>query len=214
MAKYVCTVCGYIYDGSDGPWEDLPESWECPLCGAAKSEFELLEEAPSDVKPVSESKDPVEFKEDQGNLTSLEMSALCSNLAQGLEKQYMAMEAEGFRELASYFKKVTAPAEDPAYSKMLDLLETDLNEDFPRANAVAGEAEDRGALRALVWTEKVSRIVKSLLNRYEKEGESLVEDKDVYVCTICGFIYIGDQLPEVCPVCKVPNWKFEMVEAR
>ncbi|MGI5902217.1 MAG: rubredoxin-like domain-containing protein [Desulfitobacteriia bacterium] len=31
---------------------------------------------------------------------------------------------------------------------------------------------------------------------------------------MCGFVYIGDKLPEVCPVCKVPNWKFEKVEGR
>ncbi len=42
----------------------------------------------------------------------------------------------------------------------------------------------------------------------------MLEGADVYVCTICGFVYIGDKLPGVCPVCKVPNWKFEKVEGR
>ena len=32
-----------------------------------------------------------------------------------------------------------------------------------------------------------------------------------YVCTICGFVYIGNDLPEVCPVCKVPAHKFEKI---
>ena len=36
----------------------------------------------------------------------------------------------------------------------------------------------------------------------------------VYVCTICGFIHVGDKAPELCPVCKVPGWKFESVEGR
>ncbi len=50
MKKYVCTVCGYIYDEADGipddgiapgtKWDDLPEDWVCPLCGAAKDAFE------------------------------------------------------------------------------------------------------------------------------------------------------------------------------
>ena len=49
MAKYECTVCGYIYDPEQGdpdsniapgtPFEELPDDWECPICGAAKSEF-------------------------------------------------------------------------------------------------------------------------------------------------------------------------------
>lgn len=53
MGKYKCLVCGYIYDpelgDSDGgiaagtPFEDIPDSWTCPVCGADKSEFELVE---------------------------------------------------------------------------------------------------------------------------------------------------------------------------
>jgi len=54
MAKYRCSVCGYIYDpelgdpdGGIAPgtsFEDIPDDWECPVCGAAKSEFEKVEE--------------------------------------------------------------------------------------------------------------------------------------------------------------------------
>lgn len=38
-AKYVCSVCGYVYDGSEGPFEFLPPGWKCPVCGAPKSKF-------------------------------------------------------------------------------------------------------------------------------------------------------------------------------
>jgi rubredoxin len=51
--KYQCQVCGYIYDPAVGdpdngypagtPFEKLPDSWECPLCGAPKSEFEPID---------------------------------------------------------------------------------------------------------------------------------------------------------------------------
>ncbi|MDH5362683.1 MAG: rubredoxin [Aigarchaeota archaeon] len=54
MDKWICKVCGYIYDPADGdpvagvspgtPFEDLPEDWVCPACGAPKSEFEKIEE--------------------------------------------------------------------------------------------------------------------------------------------------------------------------
>jgi rubredoxin len=50
MTKYVCQVCGYVYDpavgDSDGgvepgtAFENLPEDWVCPVCGADKSAFE------------------------------------------------------------------------------------------------------------------------------------------------------------------------------
>lgn len=37
-AKWVCTVCGYEYDG-DIPFEELPDDWVCPLCGMGKEYF-------------------------------------------------------------------------------------------------------------------------------------------------------------------------------
>ena len=39
--KYICNVCGYIYDDEkeEVKFEDLPEEWTCPLCGVPKSEF-------------------------------------------------------------------------------------------------------------------------------------------------------------------------------
>ena len=53
MTKYVCTVCGYIYDPEKGEpdsgvaagtsWEDVPEDFVCPLCGVDKSLFEQQE---------------------------------------------------------------------------------------------------------------------------------------------------------------------------
>ena len=50
MDKYVCVVCGYIYDPEQGDdtqeiapgtaFEDLPDTWVCPLCGVTKDDFE------------------------------------------------------------------------------------------------------------------------------------------------------------------------------
>lgn len=51
MEKYICTICGYVYDPGQGDPEngilagtafgDLPEEWVCPLCSAGKEMFEL-----------------------------------------------------------------------------------------------------------------------------------------------------------------------------
>jgi rubredoxin len=51
MDKYVCVVCGYVYDpevgdpdGAIAPgtkFEDIPDDWVCPLCGVLKTEFEI-----------------------------------------------------------------------------------------------------------------------------------------------------------------------------
>ena len=50
MKKYVCQVCGYVYDEAAGDpdrgiapgskFEDLPDDWTCPLCGVGKDQFE------------------------------------------------------------------------------------------------------------------------------------------------------------------------------
>ena len=39
--KYVCDICGYVYDeeAEGTKWEDLPEDYECPLCGAGKNQL-------------------------------------------------------------------------------------------------------------------------------------------------------------------------------
>lgn len=222
MGKYICSVCGYIYDEENGipeagiapgtAWEDLPEEWVCPICGAAKTEFSKRGEnaATGEKKAISVIKTSSDMKE----LSPLEISALCTNLARGCEKQYKSEEATLFNDLAGYFKHSSASAKAPNFDQMIALIEKDLEEGFPNANAVASDAKDRGSLRALVWSEKVTRILKSLLTRYKKEGDSMLENTGVYVCTICGFVYIGDVPPEICPVCKVPNWKFEKIEGR
>jgi rubredoxin len=54
VAKYECTVCGYIYDPELGDpdndvapgtaFEDLPDDWVCPVCGAGKEDFEKVAE--------------------------------------------------------------------------------------------------------------------------------------------------------------------------
>ena len=41
-SKWVCSVCGYIYDG-DTPFEELPDDFVCPLCKQPKDKFKLQE---------------------------------------------------------------------------------------------------------------------------------------------------------------------------
>lgn len=44
MEKYVCTVCGYVYDPEENgmiAFEDLPDDYVCPLCGVGKDMFEV-----------------------------------------------------------------------------------------------------------------------------------------------------------------------------
>ncbi|MEA5573383.1 rubredoxin [Calothrix sp. UHCC 0171] len=54
MKKYICSVCGYEYDPEMGDpdsgiepgtaFEDIPDDWVCPICGATKEQFAEVEE--------------------------------------------------------------------------------------------------------------------------------------------------------------------------
>ncbi len=54
MKKWQCSICGYVYDPAEGDalagipagvaFEDLPDDWVCPECGASKDSFEPIEE--------------------------------------------------------------------------------------------------------------------------------------------------------------------------
>jgi rubredoxin len=53
MKKYMCLICGWLYDEAAGApedgiapgtrWEDVPPNWTCPECGARKEDFEMAE---------------------------------------------------------------------------------------------------------------------------------------------------------------------------
>lgn len=50
--KWQCQVCDYVYDEAEGwpedgiepgtKWEDVPDDWTCPDCGASKADFEMI----------------------------------------------------------------------------------------------------------------------------------------------------------------------------
>jgi rubredoxin len=52
LRKFMCVVCGFIYDEAEGwpddgikpgtRWEDVSETWTCPDCGVTKSDFEMM----------------------------------------------------------------------------------------------------------------------------------------------------------------------------
>lgn len=212
MSKWICSICGYVYDeAKEGkPFAELPDTWVCPLCGAPKSAFvpEKQEAAPK--APVA----PVELDGDMVKLSAGELSALCSNLARGCEKQYQEPEAALFKELADFFAAATPLEPGAELGRLAELFQEDLTAGYPALRAAAQAAEDRGTLRICVWGEKVTNILYALAQRYQKEGEAFLANTQVWVCTVCGFVYVGDAAPALCPVCKVPAWKFEKIEGR
>lgn len=53
MKKYMCLLCGFVYDEAEGrpdegippgtTWDAVPDTWFCPDCGASKEDFEMME---------------------------------------------------------------------------------------------------------------------------------------------------------------------------
>lgn len=211
--KYTCSICGHVYDDEKEPipFKDLPDNWVCPLCGAAKSEFKGQDSGPTP-KVIKSSSETIDS--DMLKLSVKELAAVCSNLARGCEKQYKMKESELFLKLAAYFDSIAPELPSADVTDITKRLQQDLETGYENAKTTSSNQHDRGALRVCGWGEKVTRILNTLLHKYEQEGESFLANTEVWICTVCGFVYIGDLPPSLCPVCKVPNWKFEKIERR
>ncbi|WP_249028972.1 rubredoxin-like domain-containing protein [Tannockella kyphosi] len=206
MEKWKCSICGYIHDEQEnGLFKELPDEYVCPLCKAEKSAFVLVGETV--IK--KETNTNILLKEFY-EFTNLEKSILCSNLARGCQKQYLEREASLFTQLANYFHSNKENAISNDFVNLVSLNKFDIDSLIPTIEAVSTKHNDRGALRALAWNQKVSMISYQIMENYKKD--KTLENQRIHVCTICGFIYIGDSLPELCPICKVPNYKFEEIK--
>lgn len=121
MRSYVCTICGFTYEEAKGipelgiapgtKWEDLPDGFACPWCKAPKSDFVEKTTAPAPA-PAPQ----VEAPHVDTELSPMEMSIICSNLARGCEKQYLAEEAELFNQLAAHFRSRAEAAPSPSFA--------------------------------------------------------------------------------------------------
>ena len=205
--RYICSICGYVYDEEKETivFSVLPDSWVCPLCGAAKALFRPEREE----IPVELDAAPIQADEDLLPLSAGVLAAICAKLARGSEKQYKAEEETQFRQLADYFAAAAPTVPDADTDRLISLFQADLDQSYPAAGIAAKAVGDRGTQRVCVWGEKVTRILHSLVKRYQEEGPAFLLDTKIWVCSVCGFVYVGDTPPELCPVCKVPAWKFD-----
>ena len=199
MSKWICQICGYVYDEEkEGvPFSQLPDSWVCPLCGADKASFSPeggVEEKPQAPMPM--------IHEDLEELSPGVLAAVCSNLARGCEKQYQAEEAALYQQLADFFTAAAPAAPQNTLEDLSSLVSQDLSQGYPTLHSAAKAEADRGTQRICVWGEKVTRIADSLLKRYQKEGEAFLQGTRIWVCSVCGFIYVGDSAPG-----RLPRWR-------
>ena len=200
MKKYKCTICGYIYDDAKESvkFEDLPDDWTCPICGAPKAVFEEIKEEINENIEITED-------EDLKELSNFEVAYICSNLAKACEKQYLEEEQKLFTELFNHY----ISKDNVKEGNLKDVLQISNNniDELNKAMQLADKHNDRGAKRVVNWSSKATNMMNVILKNYQEKGIEYLKNTKIWVCDICGFIYVGDVPPKVCPICKVPSFK-------
>lgn len=209
--KYVCSVCGYVYEG------DVPPE-ECPRCHQ-KGVFKAMSD---------EKKNPYAGTKTEKNL----LEAFAGESQARNKYTYFASVAKkaGYEQIAALFLKTAENEKEHAklWFKALGLL-SDTEENLKAAadgenyewtdmyDRMAKDADEEGFHDLAEQFRGVAAIEKTHEERYRKLLQN-VELKEVFKksevkiweCRNCGHIVIGTEAPEVCPVCKHPQAYFEV----
>ena len=230
--KYQCKICGHIYDESvEGvPFEQLPDDWRCPLCGAAKSDF-----APVEQKTENAKEDKKMANKYEGTKTQKNLEAAFAGESQARNKYtYFASKAkkEGFEQIAAFFLKTADNEKEHAkmWFKELggigdtaDNLKaaadgenyewTDMYEDFAKTAEEEGFPELAAKFRMVGEIEKHhEERYRALLSNVQMQKVFEKSEVKVWECRNCGHIVVGTKAPDVCPVCAHPQSYFEVHE--
>lgn len=211
MKKYVCTVCGYIYEGEQPPKE-------CPKCHQPASKF----------KEMTEGKNPYAGTKTEKNL----WDAFAGESQARNKYTYFASVAKkaGYEQIADLFLKTAENEKEHAklWFKALGQLGTTSDNLIAAAEGenaewtdmyerMAKEAEEEGFPELAAQFRGVGAIEKLHEERYRAllknvESKQVFEKSGVHVweCRNCGHVVVGTKAPEVCPVCNHPQSYFEI----
>lgn len=209
--KFICTVCGYIYEGEEAPAE-------CPVCHAKADKFQEF-----DAKAL------------KGTKTEANLEAAFAGESKAHTKyQYYASKAkkDGYEQIAELFTETswnekehaklwfkflhggdipttTANLEDAASGEYYEW--TDMYKEMARI------AAEEGFLGISAKFRTVGSIEKHHEERYRKLlkniQDSVVFSRDgdcIWQCRNCGHIVVGKKAPSVCPVCGHPQSFFQI----
>ena len=212
MAKWKCSVCGYIHEG-DTP----PEI--CPVCKQPKEKFVKLEE---------ESKNPYAGTKTERNL----WEAFAGESQARNKYTYFASVAKkaGFEQIAALFLQTAENEKEHAKlwfkalgelgntaENLLHAAEGENAEWTDMYDRMAREADEEGFHDLAKQFRGVAAIEKAHEERYRAllknvETKAVFEKSGVTVweCRNCGHIVVGMTAPEICPVCKHPQAYFEV----
>ncbi len=213
MAKFTCSVCGYIHDGA------ISDDYKCPVCKAPVAKF---------VKAEEPKKNPY-----AGTKTEQNLWAAFAGESQARNKYtYFASVAKkaGFEQIAAIFQQTADNEKEHAklWFKALgelgntaeNLLHAAEGENYEWTDmyaTFAKEAGEEGFHELAEQFRGVAAIEKSHEDRYRAllnnvEQKTVFEKSGITVweCRNCGHIVIGEKAPEKCPVCNHPQAYFEV----
>ena len=212
MATFVCTVCGYTYEGDEAPEV-------CPMCHKS-GVFKCVDGEPAKSKYA-------------GTRTEKNLQEAFAGESQARNKYtYFASVAKkaGFEQIAALFLKTADNEKEHAkmWFKELGLLgDTEQNlkaaadgENFEWTDMyerMAKEADEEGFPELAKKFRGVAAIEKAHEERYrallKNVKEKAVFEKsgvNFWECRNCGHIVMGTKAPDVCPVCNHPQSYFEV----
>ena len=217
MAKWKCSVCGYVYEG-----EELPEGFTCPLCKQSADKFVKIEEA------VAPAKNPYAGTRTEKNL----WEAFAGESQARNKYTYFASVAKkaGYEQIAAlflhtaenemehaklWFKALGELGDTP--ENLLHAAEGENAEWTDMYVRMAREADEDGFPALAEQFRGVAAIEKAHEERYRAllknvETKAVFEKSGVTIweCRNCGHIVVGTKAPEVCPICQHPQAYFEV----
>lgn len=214
MSKFVCSVCGYVFEGDAAPEV-------CPVC----HQKGVFSEVKTDPK-----KNPYAGTKTEKNL----LEAFAGESQARNKYSYFASVAkkQGYEQISALFLKTAENEKEHAklWFKALGMLgSTEENLDAAAAgenyewtdmyDRMAKEADEEGFHELAAQFRGVAAIEKTHEERYRKllrnvELKEVFKRSEVKVweCRNCGHIVVGTEAPDVCPVCEHPQSFFELHE--
>lgn len=213
MAKFRCTVCGYIHEGENPPAA-------CPVCKVGPDKFERLEEAKKASGKYS------------GTKTEKNLMEAFAGESQARNKYSFFAEIarqEGMEQTAAIFNETAEQERQHAKmwfrewhglgdtSENLQTAADGENEEWTEMYArMAKEAREEGFEELAVKFENVAKVEAAHEKRYLKILDTLKKELTFkgnaplgWKCRQCGYIHEGEEAPEVCPTCGFPKAYFE-----
>ena len=211
MAKWVCSVCGYVHEG-----EQPPE--RCPICKQPAEKFVKVEEKKNPYSGTKTEKNLWEAfaGESQARNKYTYFASVAKKAGYEQIAALFLQTAENEKEHAKLWFKALGELGDTA-ENLLHAAEGENAEWTDMYERMAREAEEEGFMELAAQFRGVAAIEKMHEERYRallKNVETMEVFKKsgvtMWECRNCGHVVVGTQAPEICPVCKHPQAYFEV----